>query len=181
MGAVEGQIDYITDEVRALIGVEGEVAEATHPVEGSEVRRFQHAIMDPSPRYWDGAGAKGSRYGSVVAPPTFPAFAFRRPADAPDTLDAFIGDPDFDGHGVKAFRNLPAPPVPLRRILNGGYRYYFYRYARLGDRLFRKSRYRDIYQKNGKNGAMVFVVIDDVYMGEDRKPILVSTQTIILR
>jgi hypothetical protein len=40
------QPDYITEEVRALIGARSEWAEACHPVENSEVRRFFQATMD---------------------------------------------------------------------------------------------------------------------------------------
>jgi len=44
--------NYITDEVTALIGMESAPVEATHPVEASEVRRFQQATMDDTARYW---------------------------------------------------------------------------------------------------------------------------------
>jgi hydroxyacyl-ACP dehydratase HTD2-like protein with hotdog domain len=173
--------DYITSDVKALIGVEGPLEETAHPVEASEVRRFQHACLDTSPRHWNADYAARSRYKGLVAPPTFPVFAFRRHFDTPDPLDAMQDNPDHDGHGIKAFRNLPPPPIPLRRILNGGYKYCFYRFAGLGERIFRKSRYRDIYQKNGRSGPMVLLVIDDIYLGGDKTPLLLSTQTIILR
>ena len=55
--------NYITDEVTALIGMESAPVEATHPVEASEVRRFQQATMDEAPRYWEachgGSGTGG--------------------------------------------------------------------------------------------------------------------------
>ena len=44
--------NYITDEVKALIGTESTPVEATQPVEASEVRRFQQATMDDAARYW---------------------------------------------------------------------------------------------------------------------------------
>ena len=62
-------VNYITDEVKAVIGAESEPVEAYHAVESSEVRRFHHATMDPAPRYWDRDWAKKSRYGGIVAPP----------------------------------------------------------------------------------------------------------------
>ena len=43
-------VNYITDEVKAVIGAESEPMEAYHPVEPSEVRRFHHATMDPARR-----------------------------------------------------------------------------------------------------------------------------------
>jgi len=72
------RVNYITDEVKAVIGAHNGPILAYHPVEASEVRRFFQAVMDPAPRYWDEAWAKISRYGGLVAPPAFPPLAFRR-------------------------------------------------------------------------------------------------------
>ena len=173
-------VDYITLEVKALIGVESARLEAAHPVEASEVRRFFQATMDPAPRYWDAARAERGRYAAVVAPLGFPVHAFRRPPERPDPLDA-MGEADFDGRERALRAGLPAVPVPLPRLLNGGYEYEFFRYARVGERIFRKSRYQDIYQRDGKSGAMVFLVIEDVYTNEGGEPLLKSVNTMILR
>ena len=173
-------VNYITDEVKAVIGVESEPVEASHPVEPSEVRRFHHATMDPAPRYWDQDWATKSRYGGVVAPPAFPVHAFRRPAGAPDPLDA-MGNPDFDGRNRRMRPGLPPVEVPLVRLLNGGYDYEFFRYARVGERIFCKSRFKDIYQRDGKSGTMVFVVIEDLYTNERGELLLKTTNTSILR
>ena len=40
-------------------------------VERSTVRRFAETIADPSPLYVDEGAAARSRYGRIVAPPTF--------------------------------------------------------------------------------------------------------------
>lgn len=173
-------VNYITDEVKAVIGAESEPIEAYHPVDSSEVRRFHHATMDQAPRYWDQDWARQSRYGGVVAPPAFPVHAFRRPSDAPDPLDA-MGDPDFDGRNRRMRPGLPVVEVPLVRLLNGGYDYELFRYARVGERIFCKSRFKDIYQRDGKTGSMVFVVIEDVYTNERGERLLKTTNTIILR
>lgn len=175
-----GDQDYITPEVRALIGLQSERVEAVHPVEPSEVRRFHHAVMDPAWRYWDAERAASSRYRAPVAPPLFPVLAFRRHPAAPDPLAALEADPDFDGLD-RALRDLPPVPVPLHRLLNGGYEYSFYRYAQVGDRIFRQSRYRDIFQKDGRSGPMVFVVIDDWYSLPEGELLIECTNTLILR
>lgn len=62
--------NYITDEVRSLIGMESAPVETTHPVEASETRRFHQATMDEAPRYWDANWARQSRYGTLVAHPS---------------------------------------------------------------------------------------------------------------
>ncbi len=172
-------INYITDEVRAVIGAETERVEATHPVEASEVRRFHQATMDQAPRYWDAEWAAGSRYGAVVAPPAFATHAFRRKPDSPDPLDA-MDEPDFDGVS-RSFNGLPKVNVPLPRLVNGGYEYELYRYARLGEKVFRKSRYKDITQREGRTGPMVLVIIEEIYTTEAGEMLLKSTNTQILR
>ena len=49
----------LTDEVKAMIGVEGELAEASwYLIENEGVRRFTQAVMDPDPRFWDEEYAK---------------------------------------------------------------------------------------------------------------------------
>lgn len=171
--------NYITGEVKAVIGAETTLVEATHPVEAGEVRRFHHATMDPAQRYWDAAWTAASRYEGVVAPPAFPTHMFRRPPDTPDPLEQ-MEEPDFDGVS-RSFNGLPAVNVPLPRLVNGGYEYEFFRYARAGERVFRKSRYKDIVQREGRTGPMVLVVIEEIYTTETGALLLRATNTQILR
>ena len=44
-----------------------------------------------------------------------------------------------------------------------------------------KSRFKDIYQRDGKSGPMVFVVIEDFYSNERGEALLKTTNTLILR
>lgn len=173
------RVNYITDEVKAVIGAHNGPVLAYHPVEASEVRRFFQAVMDPSPRYWDEAWAATSRYGGLVAPPAYPPHHFRRPPTEPDPLDA-MKDPDFDGL-VRNYRGLPPVNVPLKRLLNGGYEYEFFRYARIGERIYRSSTYLDIYQRDGKSGSMVFVIAADMFTTDNEVPLITVTTTTIMR
>ena len=172
-------VNYITDAVKAVIGAETERVEATHPIEASEVRRFHHATMDPAPRYWDTDWAEASRYGGVVAPPAFPTHAFRRKPDSPDPLDA-MDEPDFDGVS-RSFNGLPAVNVPLPRLVNGGYEYELFRYAQPGETVFRRSRYKDIVQRDGRTGPMVLIIIEETYTNAAGDLLLKATNTQILR
>lgn len=173
--------NYITEEVRAIIGAKSDWVEACHPVQESEIRRFFQATMDFKPRYWDEKWAAGSRYGKPVAPPAFAVHAFRRaPEDTRDPLD-LMGDPDFDGVSRAMRPGLPNVPVPLSGILNGGYEYEFYSYARLGERIRCRSTYRDIYQRDGKSGPLVFVLVEDEYATADGRPLLKSTNINVMR
>jgi N-terminal half of MaoC dehydratase len=172
--------DYLTPAVRALIGHEAPPIEATHPVEASEVRRFHHATMDPAPRYWDPASAGARRCHGVVAPPGFPVHALRRASAASDPLDREdLGG--LGGYGRALRPGLPPLDLPLERLLNGGYEYELFRYARLGERIVCRSRYRDIYQRDGASGPLVFVVLEDRYATTAGEPLLTVTNTMILR
>lgn len=173
--------DYITEAVRSIIGLRSPWMEAAHPVESSEVRRFFQAIMDPSPRYWDAAYAAATRYGAPVAPLGFPVHAFRRrPEDTADPFDNRT-DPEFDGSGRNMRPGLPKVPVPLAGILNGGYEYEFYSHAKVGEGIRCRSAYRDIYQRQGKSGPMVMVVIEDEYQAACGRPLIKSINTQIMR
>jgi hypothetical protein len=173
-------LNYLTPAVMALIGREAPPIEGTHPVEASEVRRFHHATTDAAPRYWDPSSPGARRCGGVVAPPGFPVHVQRRaPADE-DPLDQNdLGG--LGGYGRALRPGLPPLDVPLERLLNGGYAYEIFRYARIGERILCRSRYRDIYQREGSTGPMVFVVIEDDYATADGEPLLRVTNTMILR
>ena len=173
--------NYITDEVKAIIGAQTDWVEACHPVQESEVRRFFQATMDPHPRYWNEKWAAESRYGKPVAPPAFAVHAFRRPADAMDDPLDRMDDPDFDGLSRTLRPGLPPVAVPLGGILNGGYEYEFYSYPKMGERIVSRSRFRDIYQREGKAGPMVFVLVEDEYATSDGRPLLKATNTNIMR
>lgn len=179
-GRIDSLPTYVTDEIRRLIGVSAAPVKAHHPIEGSEVRRFFHATMDQARRYHDDDWAASSRYGSIVAPPAFPMHAFRREPAAADPLDS-MGNPEFDGLSRELRPGLPAVEVPLTRLLNGGYEYEFFRYAKPGDEVVCTSSYRDIYEKDGKNGVMVFIIIEDFYATAEGDPLLRAINTTILR
>ena len=44
-----------------------------------------------------------------------------------------------------------------------------------------KSRFKDIYPRDGKTRTMVFVVIEDLYSNERGEPLVKMTNTLILR
>jgi acyl dehydratase len=172
---------YVDAKVRAIIGPWSEWVEAEHPVETSELRRFHQATMDPARRYWDKGWAEASRYGGIVAPPALPVHAFRRSASSLEDPFDNRADPEFDGEGRFMRPGLPKVPIPLAGILNGGYEYEFFSYARLGDRIRCRSRYQDIVQKQSSRGPMVLVIIEDEYATGDGRLLLRSVNTQIMR
>ena len=76
---------------------------------------------------------------------------------------------------------LPELPLPGRALLNGGSEIEFLRYARHGERVIQRSRYADIYERDSKNGPMLFVVVETEYSAGDGDVLLRVRKTIIRR
>ena len=85
------QESVITPEMREAVGVDSEPA--THEIEKGAIVRFARAVGDDSPIFTDEEAARGTRYGGLIAPPTFlrslesspPTLPF--PSPYPDVLD----------------------------------------------------------------------------------------------
>lgn len=152
----------LTDEIRSYIGRQSEDLTACDVVEPGAVRRYAQAIMADDDMSYAPDG-NSSHYGGPVAPPIYPAFMFRRPYGTADVLSERAEDPDFDGLVSSASDGLPELPLPGRALLNGGSEIEFLRYARHGEQVSQRSRYADIYERQSKNGPMLFVVIETEY------------------
>lgn len=168
----------LTDEIRGYIGRQSARVTACDTVEPGAVRRYAQAIMaDGDVSY--APDASPSRYGGPVAPPIYPAFMFRRPLGTPDVLSERAEDPDFDGLVSSASDGLPELPLQNRALLNGGSEIEFLRYARHGEQVTQQSRYADIYERESKNGPMLFVVIETEYTTDDE--VLLRVRKTIIR
>jgi N-terminal half of MaoC dehydratase len=173
---------HITPEIKALIGTEGEPQISSEPVEHSEVRRFAQAVMDDDPIFWNATHVKNTRYSAVVAPPLFPLFAHRRPPGSSDPLAPAATDPDFDGFMGLLTTGLPPVPLPmLPRLLNGGNEVEFYQLPKLGDYITARAKYLDIYEKTGRSGPMVFIVVETRYTNQLDELLMISRLTLIRR
>lgn len=120
--------------------LDGRVFESAAPfsVTGAMLADFCAAIGESNPLYTDPEAAKAGPYGAVVAPPS---------------LAAIFGD------GENIFRHFPE--LDTRRLL-AGIDVEFLAPIRAGDSITTVSRVKEIYEKTGRSGAMVFVVISSV-------------------
>lgn len=170
----------LTDEIRGYIGRQSDAVTACDAVEPGAVRRYAQAIMADHDRDY-APDATPARFGGPVAPPLYPAFMFRRPLGSPDVLTERAEDPDFDGLVSALSEGLPELPLPGRALLNGGSEIEFLRYARHGERVVQRSRYADIYERQSKNGPMLFVVTETEYRTKGGEVLLRVRKTIIRR
>lgn len=175
-------MSLLTDEVRALIGMEGEPITFAEVVDESMLRRFVQGAMEVDPVHWDPRLADASRYGHVVAPPLFAAHARRRESGSPDPFDRFAEEPDADGAFTQGgWGGLPPIELPLKRMVNGGTEAEFYQLVQLGDRITARTKYLDISERQGKQGPFVVVKVLTTYTNQRGELLATITITPIFR
>ena len=105
-------------------------------VEKGAVRKFAEAIGDPNPLYVDEAAAEASRYGGLIAPPTFPrTFEYG----------------EVEGLGP-----------PGQGYLHGEHRIRYERPLFVGEELTCYAEVKDYYEKEGRGGTLGFLISERV-------------------
>ena len=118
-------------------GIINKVFENTDPVEvkADKIARFCASLGENNPLFTDPEAAKQGPYGGIVAPPSF-AVTFR--------------------NGRHFFEHIPRFG---RRGFDAGKDVEFVAPIRAGDKISLHSHVKEIYEKTGRTGTMVFVVI----------------------
>ncbi len=144
---------FLTEEMRQqAIGQES--APQVLEVEKGAVIKFAEAIGDDNPVYSDELAARNSRYGGLIAPPTF----LRSAAPARPELP-------FD--------------APFDRLLDGGSDWEYFVPVRPGDRITAVSRIEDINERNGSIGLMLIQTIVVTYTNQFGQVAATQTSTSI--
>ena len=170
----------LTDEVKAMIGVEGEFIEASWwVVEKEGLRRFTQALMDPDPRYWDKEFAEASRYGEVITPHIYVTYLNKAPPRVEDPVTrAFRENPVSDGSGGRGGRGaLAHVPTDLVRNLNAGNDMEILQFPSMGDRIYSQARYADIIERVGRDGAHMLIVTTETRFLNQRGDVLCITRS----
>ena len=111
-------------------------------VERGHIRAFAQAIEDPNPLWNNEAEARKTRFGGMVAPPTFLRAA-----------------------RTQRLEDLP-PDFPYKRLLDGGSEWEYFEPVRPGDRITAVNRVVDIYSRAGQLGPMIFIVTETTYTNQ---------------
>jgi acyl dehydratase len=128
-------IQRIVEELQRRTGSETEPT--VTEIGAGAIRKFALAVGDPDPLYVDENYARHSRFGGIVAPPTF--------------VCAFTA-----GH----FPEIVDQNLPFQRMLHSEDAVKSYRLMRPGDVITAFARYVDAYSKEGTRGPMVFQAAD---------------------
>jgi acyl dehydratase len=131
---------YVTEEAKKQIGKAGEAR--TIEVERGAIRRFAEAIGDPNPLFNNEAEARRTRFGGMIAPPTFCR-----------SLSAAIPDVKLDMG--ESFRGL-----------DGGSDWEYFEPIRPGDRITVQTKIADLRESAGRLGTMVFITTETSYTNQ---------------
>ncbi|MBF6568668.1 MAG: MaoC family dehydratase N-terminal domain-containing protein [Candidatus Binataceae bacterium] len=142
----------VTDEVRANVGKQGEPR--VYDVERGAIRRFAEAIGDLNPIFNDEAAARETRFGGMIAPPTFCR-----------SMGSAIPQVALD--------------LPGFRALDGGSDWEYFKPIRAGDRITVQSKIADIRETAGRLGPMVFIVVETSYSNQFAQICVTQRSTVI--
>ena len=133
-------------------------------IDRTGIRRYAQAISDLNPLYIDEEFAKKSKYGGLIAPPTF---IF----DVSQDIFAEVGE---DG------RDLSGVTIQGLNAVRGGNEYQFFEPARPGDIINSRRKITDIYEKEGKKaGKILFIVYETSYTNQKEKLLGVCRETMM--
>ena len=143
----------LTEEMRQqCIGQES--APVTTKVEKGAIIKFAQAIGDDNPLFNDEAAARSSRYGGLIAPPTFL-------------------------RSVSSLRPELPFELPLTRMLDGGSDWEYFEPIRPGDHITSTGRITEITERAGRLGAMVFMTVVFTYRNQFDQVAVTQTNTSI--
>ncbi|MFC7686863.1 MaoC family dehydratase N-terminal domain-containing protein [Ureibacillus sp. GCM10028918] len=117
-------------------------------VESELVRRFAESIGDNHPIFVDEETGKQSRFGTNIAPPTFPR--------------------------VLRSGSIEGLKLPLKGLIHGEQIYHYERPLLVGEEVYCYSKIEDYYEKEGSTGKMGFLKMKRY--GEDSNGQLIFTE-----
>jgi acyl dehydratase len=131
----------LDEESLKQVGRAGEAR--TYEVERGAIRRFAEAIGDPNPLFNDDEAARHTRFGGMIAPPTF---CRSMGSPIPDVRIGKLGT---------SFRGL-----------DGGSDWEYFHPIRVGDRITVQTRLVDLRESEGRLGPMVFITMETTYTNQ---------------
>ena len=145
-------MNEVVERWRALVGERSEVV--SNVVEKGAVRKFAEAIGDLNPLYVEEAAAKKSRYGGLIAPPTFPrTFEYG----------------EIEGVGL-----------PGQGLIHGEHRVCYERPLRVGEEVLCYTVFKDYYEKESRGELLGFVISERVGESTSGERIFTMEDTAIL-
>jgi acyl dehydratase len=144
---------FLTEEMRQqAVGVES--PPVTMEVEKEAIVRFAEAIGDDNLLWNNEAAARQTRYGGLIASPTFL-------------------------RSMRAIRPELPFELPFNRALDGGSDWEYFQPVRPGDRITAVARTTDIRERPGRLGLMIFITTEITYRNQFDEVVATQTNTSI--
>lgn len=124
----------ITDEMKRVIGTESKPT--VFEIDKTLLKRLAEAVEDPNPLWQNEEYGKKSKLGRIIA---LPALLI---------TSMMAGD------------RPPEPEIPLKRSLDGGGEWEYYKPIKLGDVITATSKTVDYFERPGRMGKMLFTVTE---------------------
>jgi acyl dehydratase len=140
----------ISQELRDLLGQEGKPE--SFEVEKGHIRRFAQAVGDPNPLWNDLERARQSRYGNIIAPPTF-------------LIDAAT---------IELCEKLKGPPGSF---INASTEIEYLRPIFLGDTITTTARLIDLKEKTKNNGKLLIMLTEFIYKNQREETVRICRNT----
>ena len=139
------EVSIITDEMRRIAET-WQSPPHKFKVEEGAIRKFARAIGDPNPLWQDEQYAKKTKWGGIIAPPTF--------------LNT-----------IRLFERREDRPIdsPFIRHASAGDTYEIHKPIRPGDTITIIARIKEMYEKKGKGGRMFFVVYEKTITNQNNE------------
>ena len=153
-------------EVTQLIGKRGKPV--VLEVEKGAIRKYADAVCDQNPLFWDEEYARKSRFGTMIAPPGFFGWPARWGIMGP------FASPPLRQEVMDTLAN-----AGYKVGLYGGAEYSFYHPVYAGDMISATSEVKDIYEREGKTGKLVFWIIKTTYTNQKGQVVAEACDTMI--
>lgn len=124
-------------------------------VEKGAIRKFAEAIGDTNRIYFDEEYARTTRYGRIIAPPTFSR-----------TFD---------------YGHIDGLAYPQEGLIHGEQSFEYFAPIYAGDVVLCSSRLVNAYDKHGKTGTMTFIVFEQSVENQAGELIQRAQSTVIMR
>lgn len=139
---------------QSVIGVEVEVGSLT--VSRDQIARYCEVIGETNPLYTDEEAAKAGPYGEIIAP-----------TGLLQTMHL--------GFGLDAKVNFGTT------VFHSGMKMEYYDPIRVGDTITAKTAVKEVYEKTGRSGRMVFVVTRVTYRNQHERPVMAMEHSFVHR
>lgn len=159
----------ITEAARRWAGTVADTR--VFPVTEADIRRYTTAIGETDPIHLDPDAARSAGHRGLVAPPLF-TYVVRMQCF--NVVPAAEVEPDGSTKG-------DTPPVTVQRAMAGETVIELGVPIVAGDRIAVSKTVSDMYEKEGRSGALLFVVFDYHFTNQDDEMVAHETFTRIFR